>query len=172
MEQLLLELLLKLEPIWAYEPFNDRVSGGKMLASVFGLFIRPEPGYELPHDFGLSAEENRIIRDALQAYTEAARALAPALGINTFHKRLAAFQNDAVVTQREKLHYADIFGHTPPKQFDEEGNPIAEVVARLRGVGPSKSVEPVLLCQAELKVAGRAVRVPAPPDPTSADGTG
>jgi hypothetical protein len=99
----------------------------KMGDAVFFGFIKPQAGFSLPDDYGMSEVENQSIKAALGAYIEGARALAPTAGLDTFHKRLAAFQNSAVRTTGQKSDYDDFFGWCNPDLFDEAGN-----VTRLR----------------------------------------
>lgn len=122
MEQLLLELLTRLEAVGERdESVFDAVVREKMGDPVFYGFIKPEPGYVLPDDYGMPEEENRRIKAALGSYIEGARSLAQNLGLETFHERLAAFQNLAVRTE-QKNGYDDFFGWMNPDLFDEAGN--------------------------------------------------
>jgi hypothetical protein len=66
--------------------------------------------------------ENWAIRAALGAYIEGARTLAPATGLDTFQKRLAAFQNSVVRTAEQMNDFDDFFGWSNPELFDEVGN--------------------------------------------------
>jgi hypothetical protein len=65
--------------------------------------------------------ENRLIKAALQAFIEGATSLVSAQDLDSFHKRLAAFQNLAVRT-KQKNDYDDFFGWMNPDAFDEAGN--------------------------------------------------
>lgn len=123
MEQILLELLVRLEAVGDQdESLFDTVVREKMGDAVFFGFIKPRPGFVLPDDYGMPEEGNRAIEAALGAYIKGARALAPAAGLDTFHKRLAAFQNAAVRTAEQKNDFGDFFGWSNPGQFDEAGN--------------------------------------------------
>jgi len=123
MEQLLLDLLYRLEAIGDRdESLYDTVVRQKVGNAVFFGFVKPWPGFVLPDDYDMPAEENRAIKAALGAYIEGARALAPAAGLDTFHKRLAAFQNSAVRTAGQKNDFDDFFGWSNPELFDEAGN--------------------------------------------------
>jgi hypothetical protein len=128
MEQLLLELLYRLEAIGERdESLFDTVVRDKMGEAVFFGFIKPRPGYVLPDEFGMEGDDNRLIRAALQTYIDDARALAPIVGVDTFHKRLATFQNLAVRTAEPHCNdYNDFFGWSPPGAFDAEGNVIRQ----------------------------------------------
>jgi hypothetical protein len=123
MEQILLELLIRLEAIGDRdESLFDTVVRERMGDAVFFGFIKPRPGFVLPDDYGMPEAANRAIKAALGAYIEAAGALAPAAGLDTFHKRLAAFQNAAVRTAEQKNYFDDFFGWSNPQLFDEAGN--------------------------------------------------
>ena len=123
MEQILLELLIRLEAIGDRdESLFDTVVRERMGDAVFFGFIKPRLGFVLPDDYGMPEEANRAIKAALGAYIEAARALAPAAGLDTFHKRLAAFQNAEVRTAEHKNDFDDFFGWSNPQLFDEAGN--------------------------------------------------
>lgn len=124
MEQLLLELMRRLEAIGERdESLYDTVVREKMGDPIFFLFVKPEPGYIMPDDYGMSDEDNRAIKAALSDYIDRALSLGPNLGIGTFHKRLAAFQNGEVRTER-KNYYDDFFGWSNPDLFDETGDVI------------------------------------------------
>jgi hypothetical protein len=100
-EQLLIDLMRRLETIGDHDrSLYDTVVREKMCDPIFYLFIKPKPDYIMPDDYGMSGEANRVIKGALRDYVEGALALAPSLGLDTFHKRLAAFQNETVRTDR------------------------------------------------------------------------
>ena len=123
MEQLLLDLLYRLEAIGDRdESLYDTVVREKMGNAVFFGFVKPRPGFVLPDDYGMPEEENQAIKAALGAYIEGAKSLAPAAGLDTFHKRLAAFQNSVVRTAGQKNDYDDFFEWSNPELFDEDGN--------------------------------------------------
>ena len=123
MEQLLLDLMNRLEAVGEHdESLFDTVVREQMGLAVFLGFIKPEPSFVLPDDYGMSEEDNHEIKAALATYIEGAQALAPQLGIDTFHKRLAALQNSAVRTAEQKNDFDDFFGWSNPELFDEDGN--------------------------------------------------
>jgi hypothetical protein len=122
MEHLLLELLERLEAIGERdESLYDTVVREKMGNAVFFGFVKPQPGFVLPDDYGMDEEENRAIKAALGAYIEGAKSKAPAAGLDTFHKRLAAFQNSSIRTIKQKEDFDDFFGWSNPELFDEAG---------------------------------------------------
>src|SRR5262249_2078278 len=123
MEQLLLDLLYQLEAVGDRdESLYDTVVRQKMRNAVFFGFIKPRPGFVLPDDYGTPEAENRAIRVALEAYIDGARALATTMGLDTFHKRLAAFQISAIQTAEQKNDYEEFVGWSDPALFDEAGN--------------------------------------------------
>jgi hypothetical protein len=68
MEQLLLELLTRLEAVGERdESLFDTVVREKMGGPIFYGFIKPEPGYVLPDDYGMPEEENRRSKAALES---------------------------------------------------------------------------------------------------------
>jgi hypothetical protein len=123
MDELLLELLETLEEIGrSQEEIYDPDCRERMGDAVFALFIKPTPGYELPEDFGLLADDaNQRVRAALRRYVDSARELAATLGVADFHARLAAFQNRDVRTSRERTQFDDFFGWSDPACFDNSG---------------------------------------------------
>lgn len=123
MDQLLLDLLVRLEAVGDRdESLYDSVVREKMGLAVFWGFIKPKPGYVLPDDYGMPEAESQDIRDALADYVAAASALAPTLGLTTFHQRLAAFQNDDLRTPGQRNDYEEFVGWSNPDQFDADGN--------------------------------------------------
>lgn len=123
MKKLLLELLHRLEAIGERdESLYDTVVREKMGNAVFLGFIKPDPGFVLPEDYEMPPEENRAIKAALGAYIDAANALAPGAGLDTFHKRLAAFQDSSVQTAKQKETFDGFFGWSDPDLFDVAGN--------------------------------------------------
>lgn len=125
LDQTLLEELRVLAKISRkYKDIFDSTVRDKMAMTVFHGFLKPEEGFTIPMDFGMSsAEGNLLIRDALDNYIKKACVLAAAQGLN-FHERLAAFQNYNVKVESSDLAYDSFFGHFMPKCFDEAGNEI------------------------------------------------
>ena len=71
MEQLLLELLIRLEAVGERDGFLFDTEVRERLGDpIFYGFIKPEPGYVPPDDYGMADEENRFIKAALLAYIE------------------------------------------------------------------------------------------------------
>jgi hypothetical protein len=125
-EQLLLELMRKLEVVGDRdESLYDSVVREKMGNPIFYLFVKPTAGYVMPDNYGVSEGEDRLIKAALREYVEGALALAPQLGLNTFHERLAAFQQEEARTEGGN-YYDDFFGWSDPAVFDESGNVIRQ----------------------------------------------
>jgi hypothetical protein len=121
MEPVLLERLHRLEAIG--ELFDSAVRE-TMGDAVFDGFIKPQPGYVLPDKFAMFSQEgNRLVKEALAWFLPAAREAAERDGRDTFPKRLAAFQDLEVRTERQNDNN-DFFGWFDPEQFDEAGNVI------------------------------------------------
>lgn len=125
MEDLLLELLHRLEVVGdAHEELFDPDVREALDDAVFNGFIKPTPGYGLPESFAMfTPEGDRAARDLLAWFLPTARKEAKQAGLNTFHKRLRAFQNIAVRTAQTN-DYNDFFGWFNPDLFDETGNVI------------------------------------------------
>jgi hypothetical protein len=122
MERLILELLERLEAIGEqHEELFDSEVRESMDKAVGAGFLRPETGYVLPDTFGMySREGDQQVREALAWFLAAAAKSAVAEGLNTFQKRLAAFQNHEVQTA-QKNDFNDFFGWANPDHFDEAG---------------------------------------------------
>jgi hypothetical protein len=123
MEDVLLELLHRLEIIGdAHEELFDSDVREAMDGTVFYGFIKPRPGYILPDNFAMFSDEgNSLVKHALAWFLPAARAAGVRSGLDTFHKRLAAFQNLEVRTPQKNC-YNQFFGWSNPEEFDEAGN--------------------------------------------------
>jgi len=123
MEAVLLELLHRLEAIEAeHEEIGDTDVREAMGAALFNGFFKPKPHYQLPASFGMVTKQgNKLVRAALDEFLPAAQQAAQQDGLDTFHKRLEAFQNLNVRTE-ETNDYNDYFGWYNPKCYDEDGN--------------------------------------------------
>jgi hypothetical protein len=123
METVLLELLHRLEAIEAeHEEIGDTEVRERMGAAVFNGFLKPTPNYQLAESFGMFTKKaNKLVRLALAWFLPAARQAAQQDGLDTFHKRLEAFQNLNVRTE-ETNDYNDYFGWWNPSCYDEDGN--------------------------------------------------
>jgi hypothetical protein len=126
MEELLRQLLNRLGRIGnEYEELHDSECPERMSDAVINRFVRASPNYELPHQFGLhSAGANRAVRNALLDYIDRASIKASELGLDSFHDRLAAFQNPDIPSDDEGLYFDDYFGYMAGEQFDAAGNVI------------------------------------------------
>ena len=125
LDQALLDVLGRLEKISRLhkEIFDSEVRDN-MAMTVFHGFLKPDNGFTLPTDFGMSsAKGNQLVRDALGNYIEKASDLAAAQGLN-FYDRLAAFQKYNVKIDSSNLAYDSFFGHFVAKYFDETGSQI------------------------------------------------
>ena len=127
MDRILIELLDSLDRIGqTHDEIYDTVCREKMSEPIFFLFIKPDSNYVMPDDFGLkSNDSNLAVRHAIQNYVEQARTIASNIGLDSFHKRLAAFQNCEIHSTIERNYYDDFFGWSDPERFDENGDLIA-----------------------------------------------
>jgi hypothetical protein len=126
MEKVLAGLVKRLVAIAkAHGEVQDTEVRERLDDAVHHGFLIPTPGYRLPESFGLyTPEGNRAVRDALAWFIPAAIAAAEAEGLDTFHKRLAAFQNLAVRVGPKQKCYNDFFGYADPRRYDATGNVI------------------------------------------------
>lgn len=123
MESVLLELLHRLETIGErHEELFDSEVRESMDQAVGAGFINPEASYGLPETFGMNSDDgNRSVREALAWFLVAASNAAAADRLDTFHKRLAAFQNHEVRTSQLN-DFSDFFGWANLDHFDEAGH--------------------------------------------------
>jgi hypothetical protein len=126
MEQVLARLLSRLLIIsQAHKEVYDTDVRERLDDPIYHGFLIPNPSYELPDDFALFSEEgNRAVKEALAEFLAAARAVASAEGLSTFHQRLAAFQNLEVRVGSKRACYNHFFSYTDPKWYDAAGNVI------------------------------------------------
>ena len=126
MEKVLAELLRRLAAIEdAHAEVGDTEVRERLDDAVHHGFLIPTPGYQLPDEFAMySPEGDRAVRGALAWFLPAATAAAAAEGLDTFHKRLAAFQNLEVTVGPDEVCYNDFFGWADPQRYDESGNVI------------------------------------------------
>ena len=126
MDEILLELLNALEAIGEKHPeLYDTDCREDLAEPLFAGFISAAPdssGYKVPTNVGLFSDEgNQAAQAAIQAYIDKAVLLAAEFNLDTFHKRLAAFQNVDIATPHGRP-YDDFFGWTDPADYDEAGN--------------------------------------------------
>ncbi len=119
------DLLTRLGKIaCAHEELEDSECEERMTDAVFDGFIKRQPEFVLPQEFGMySAAGNADVRTALEHFITLANSKARSLD---FPSRLAALQNLDVTVGDEQFCYNDFFRYTPPDQFDTEGNPLAD----------------------------------------------
>lgn len=124
MEDLLRQLLDSLDLVGiTNEEIYDSECRELMSAPIFHMFLKPDPNYAMPSNFGLYDDDaNERVGTALSHYIRSANELAPNSKAGTFHTRLSAFQNGDVVSSIEKNYFDDFFGWANPKHFDEDGN--------------------------------------------------
>jgi hypothetical protein len=127
MEQVLMALLRRLEAIGDthFELFDTDVREAMDDVITRG-FLKPQAGYIPSATFAMFSDEgNRLVRETLVEFLPAARQAAAHQGLDTFRKRLVAFQNLEVRTE-QKNDYNDFFGWSNPEGFDESGNVIRQ----------------------------------------------
>ncbi len=126
MEKLLAEFLERLVAIAQTHPeIEGEAVEERFDAAVHHGFLIPTPGYRLPDTFDMdSPEGDQAVRVVWEWFLSAATTAASSEGLDTFHKRLAAFQNLDVTVGPEQMCYNDFFGWTNPARYDESGNVI------------------------------------------------
>lgn len=126
MEEVLAELLRRLAAIEdAHAEVGDTEVRERLDDAVHNGFLIPTPGYQLPDEFAMySPEGDSAVQDALAWFLQAATAAAAAEGLDTFHKRLAAFQNLEVTVGPDQVCYNDFFGWADPQRYDTSGKVI------------------------------------------------
>lgn len=93
-----------------HEEVGDTDVREQMSEAVRKSFIVPEPGYELPAEFGMfSSEGDRVVRAALEKFLTHSEVLA-ARSLKTPAARLAAFQDPRVTSNLGHI-YDEYFGH-------------------------------------------------------------
>jgi hypothetical protein len=125
MEALLLELHCRLEKLGeSHGELYDSEAREEIGGIVIDGFVRRKPGFKMPERLGMLSEAADLeLRQALSAYIDGANKFADEIGFSSFHARLAAFQNPAVRTDSAiPVDYDELFGHTPPEWYDEDGN--------------------------------------------------
>src|SRR6185436_6034063 len=111
MKGILLDLLLQLEAIGNdHEELFDSEVRERIGDAIMRGFVRPESGYLVPGNLGLSTESgNARVASALCKYIDAANRRSAQLGLGTFHQRLAAFQDKTVRTPTDRWNDFDEF---------------------------------------------------------------
>ena len=123
MNEVLLQLLHRLEAVGdEHDELYDSDVREAMDNAVFCGFLKPQFDYILPDKFAMyTPEGDRKVRRVVEWFLPTARAAADRCGLDTFHKRLKAFQNLDVCTARQNT-YNDFFGWADPELFDQNGN--------------------------------------------------
>jgi hypothetical protein len=122
MEQALRQFLARLEAIDEdYDGLGDTDVRERMGEDILRGFLRLEPDFIPSGEYGLDPEGNQRVGKAIARFVTAARTAAEREGINTFHGRLAAFQNDGVRTV-DGSDFNDFFGVKDEAWFDVAGN--------------------------------------------------
>ena len=122
MERALREFLERLEDIEEeHDGLGETDVREHMGDDILRGFLRLEPGFVPLGQYGLDPAADRLVTDAIAMFVKAAGAAAKRERIDSFHARLAAFQNDEVRTVIGS-DYNDFFGYKDPSWFDPSGN--------------------------------------------------
>ncbi|MCE9563724.1 MAG: hypothetical protein K8U57_16910 [Planctomycetes bacterium] len=122
MEQALRQFLARLEAIDEdHAGLGDTNVRELMGEDILRGFLRLEPDFIPSGEYGLGPEGNQRVTTTITRFVTAARTAAEREGINTFHARLAAFQNDGVRTV-DGSNFNDFFGVKDGTWFDAAGN--------------------------------------------------
>ncbi len=123
MQVILRQLIDRLDAIaMHHDEVGDTVVREAMSDAVFRGFLRPVPEFSLPSGYAmLDPEGDRLVERALAEFLPAARRHAAESGADSFHDRLALFQDDDV-RSTAGTYYDDYFGWADPKNYDAAGN--------------------------------------------------
>jgi hypothetical protein len=122
LNELLRELLNRLDTIAAdHGEVNDTAVREEMAKAILNGFFRKVTDYRLPDKFAMFSANGNI--DVMVALAFFIGNVGEVGDFNTFHKRLAAFQNESIVS--DEGHNSDwFFGHWNTEDFDEDGERI------------------------------------------------
>jgi hypothetical protein len=112
MKKALKQLINALDRVFAeHEEVGDTAVRQFMYDAVHKSFIVPQPGYELPVEFGMFSEEgNKKVRAALSKFLMHPEVKAAATRLKTPIERLDSFQ-DIDVESSEGNAYDEYFGY-------------------------------------------------------------
>jgi len=112
MKKALKQLINALDKIFEeHEELGDSAVRDQMYNAVHKGFIVPQPGYELPVEFGMFSDEgNELVRRALQKFLAHPDVAAASKSLNTPEARLEAFQNTDVESSDGNT-YDEYFGY-------------------------------------------------------------
>jgi hypothetical protein len=127
LRDILRELLTRLDSIaQQHQELFESVVREKMAKTIFKTYLKPDPSFDWPNDFGmLSKEGNAKVSEALHEYVNAATQVQERAALD-FHGRLAAFQDENVEVGEFHMSYSCFFGEFIAERFDEYGNVIPE----------------------------------------------
>lgn len=119
-QEILQHLLNRLDAIAAEHPeIEDTFVRESMAREILNGFCRKQTGYHLPEEFGMYSSRGNIHVMVILAYFLGFAGEFTSL--NTFHRRLDAFQDESVVS--DKGHdYCWFFGHWDEEDFDANGH--------------------------------------------------
>ena len=122
MERALRTFLERLEAVQGeYDGLGETDVRELMGRDILRGFLRREPGFVPSGEYGLDPAANQRVGDAIARFVKAARVAAQREGLDSFHRRLAAFQNLDVWTAGGS-DYNDFFGYAEAAWFDASGN--------------------------------------------------
>jgi hypothetical protein len=94
-----------------HEELYDTEVRERMSDAVRRAFLKPEPGFTIPGEFGMFDDaSNAAIGRAIAAYVAKANARAAEIGLLNPSDRLDAFQDAAVCTRGESQYPDNFFG--------------------------------------------------------------
>jgi hypothetical protein len=121
-EKALRAFLERLEAVQEdYDGLGDTDVREHMGDDILRGFLRLESEFVPSGEYGLDPAANRLVANAIARFVKAARAAARREGLDSFHRRLAAFQ-DLDVRTAGGSDYNDFFGYKEASWFDAAGN--------------------------------------------------
>lgn len=130
MDKLLAKLLERLATVAVDHPeIRDSEVRESLGDALYHFFLCSTPDYTLPDSFAMyTPEGDRRVREVLIWFLPLVYAAGLVENLDTFHKRLAVFQNSEVSTLPEQWHVDDYFGWQwiDPNLLDENGLWIAK----------------------------------------------
>ncbi|MCL2119689.1 MAG: hypothetical protein FWH27_14835 [Planctomycetaceae bacterium] len=107
-----------------YPEITDTAVREEMACAILEGFYRLDENYcYTPRQFAMYSDDgNTKVMAVLYAFISEAIEAAKCEGLDTFHKRFAAFQNRSIVSD-EGHSFDYYFGHWNTEDFDEDGKP-------------------------------------------------
>lgn len=122
-EESLERLLNQLEAIGKeHGELYDTDCREQMSAAIMKRFLVIVKGSRMPKDFGMFSDKgNSMVREALNEFVKVARKQINSGSLKSFRDRLQAFQNEKIVSTKERFNYEEFFGHFDPECYSETG---------------------------------------------------